>query len=193
MKKYSFLIVVLVLAFAKAGSIQAQGKQERESRVERSEFPEASLKLVALLSQNGKRTRFYKEQDGGAYSFEMKTKVNGQWRSAEFSLDGHLEDIEVKINKRDINKTTRQGINRVLDSISKKSRIEKVQEQYVFTGDASTDAVNRLKSRDYDHYELVVAFKDARKIYRKELLFNKNGTLIFSRPISRLQYDFILF
>ncbi len=183
----------MVLAFAKADSLHAQSKREKESRIERMELPVAALEIIDRLSAKGRRTRFYKEIDGEKYSYEMKTKVRGKWRSVEFSKEGKLEDVEVTVRKRSIADDAREHIIKTLDSINTKNRIEKVQEQYLPTSKGGVPINERLDMGDFDNYEMIVAFKNSRKIYRMELLFDRSGHLISSRPVKRIQYDFLLF
>jgi hypothetical protein len=193
MMKFNILGILMVLAFAKADSLQAQDKREKESRIERKELPVAALEMIDKLSAEGRRTRFYKEIDGEKRSFEMKTKVKGKWRSAEFNKEGALEDVEVDVRKRHIADEARVHILKTLDSINPKNRIEKVQKQYLPMNKGGVAIDERLNTGDFDNYEIIAAFKNSRKIYRMELLFNRSGQLISSRLINRIQYDFLLF
>lgn len=193
MMRFNYLMVVMVLAFAKADYLTAQSKQERESRVERTEFPEAAQQLLDLFSQKGKGVKFYRETDGDEVSFEMKLKVNRRWRSVEFDENGRLEDIEVTIRKRRIAQQALRNIQEVLDSLSDKNKIEKVQLQFIPTSDNPQEMLERLDRNQFDNYEIIAAFKEKRKIYRKELLFSSQGMLLQSRDIKRIAYDFLLF
>ena len=83
-----FLSIISQLTFS-------QEKHEKEERIERSDFPEAALKVVNSLPTNCKRTRFYKETDGEKYSFETKFKYRKKNYSLEFSVNGQIEDLEV--------------------------------------------------------------------------------------------------
>ncbi len=184
----------MVLAFAKALPIQAQEvKKEQESRVESQDFPAESERWVRALSQNCKNLKFYKEVDGDKTSYELKCKCDDGKRSIEFSEKGALEDVEIIARAKKINKSVLKSIQKTLDSITSKNRIEKIQEQY-FPKSGSPDTFKlRIKNADLDGYELIVAFKEKRKIYRKELQFDRNGKLLNSRDIKRLEYDFLLF
>ena len=126
-------------------------------------------------------------------SYELKCKCEGRSRSIEFSANGILEDVEVTIPKRKINKQVLKRINKSLDSIAKKNRIEKVQQQFLPHSNNPFNLNARIRDNDCDNFELIVAFKNKRKIYRKEILFDRNGDFINSRDIKRLEYDFLLF
>ena len=184
----------MVLAFAKALPVRAQQvKKEQESRIESREFPAETEKWVKALSKNCKNLKFYKEVDGDKISYELKCKCDDGKRSIEFSEKGALEDVEVVTKEKTIEKTVLKTIQKSLDSIASKNRIEKIQEQYFPKSNAPEAFENRINASDLDGYELIVAFKEKRKIYRKELQFDRNGKLLNSRDIKRLEYDFLLF
>lgn len=193
MIKCRYVVLLVVLAFAKADYLNAQQKQERESSVNHDEFPEKAQRQLDLFLPKAKNIKFYKETDGDAVSYEMKFKMNGRRHSVEFDQQGHLEDIEVTVSKRKITKSAALKIQQVLDEICAKNKIEKVQWQFIPTDDQFNALLHRLDKENFDNYEMIVAFKDKRKIYRKELLFSRDGILIQSRDIKRIAYDFLLF
>lgn len=194
MMKFKYIWVLCVLAFAKAVPLNAQDfKIERESSVERSDFPKQALNWIDKLSENCKKRNYYKEIDGDKTSYEFKCKCDGQRRSIEFSKSGAIEDVEISFKKKKINQKVKGKITEVLDSISQKNRIEKVQLQYLPKSLKIDGFVDKINSQNYDNLEIIVAFKTKRKIYRKELLFSKDGTLLESRDIKRIEYDFLLF
>ncbi|MGB5983552.1 MAG: hypothetical protein WBG46_15550 [Nonlabens sp.] len=194
MMKYKYVWVLWVLAFAKAVPLTAQNiKKERESSVERNDFPKSSLDWIDKLSNDCKKQKYYKEIDGDKTSYEFKCKCNGQRRSIEFNESGILEDVEITIKKKKINPKIIEKIEAVLEQISEKNRIEKVQLQYLPNTLNVEEFIRKTDLRDYDNLELIVAFKTKRKIYRKELLFSKHGALLKSRDIKRIEYDFLLF
>ena len=194
MMKYKIIGVLMVLAFAKAETLKSQNiKIERESRIEYSEFPQQAAPWISVLSQDCDNKKFYKETDGEKTSYELKCKCGGRSRSIEFSEYGALEDVEITIKKRKIEQNTRKKINSTLDSIARKNRIEKVQLQFLPSSNNPADIARNIELKKLDNYELIVAFKEKRKIYRKELLFDRDGNLLTSRDIKRLEYDFLLF
>jgi len=194
MMKYKYIWVLWVLAFAKAVPLTAQNvKKERESSIERSDFPKPSLEWVDKLSNDCRKQKYYKEVDGDKTSYEFKCKCDGQRRSIEFNEAGKLEDVEITIKEKKINPKIIEKIDAVLEQIAEKNRIEKVQLQYLPKTLNTVNFIQKINSRDYDNIELIVAFKTKRKIYRKELLFSKDGTLLKSRDIKRIEYDFLLF
>jgi hypothetical protein len=188
-------MMALVFAFAKANFTQAQSdhiKQEREERVESFVFPAGTLSLVKEIAIN-RKVKFYKEFDGDKISFEAKFKKRRQRYSIEYSQNGTLEDVEIEVKRKVIDSLLWGKIAIRLDSISDRWRVEKIQQQFVSDPFDKAQLLLRMEGKEFDNLELIVAFKSNRKIYRKELLFDKEGKLINQRNVKRLAYDFLLF
>jgi hypothetical protein len=168
-------------------------KKEREEKITLDLFPKNAAEVVTQIGYARKKVTYYRETDGKTLSYEAKLRYQDRKYSIEFDKNGLLEDVELDSRKRRIPKEALFKISKTLDSIARRYRIEKVQEQYV-AGDQNTQQIKEKIARDnFDNYELIVAFKDKRKIYRKEFLFDKNGNFISQRDIKRLEYDFLLF
>jgi hypothetical protein len=210
MMKYKIVWICCVLAFTApwasevyavqgqdtiAAPLQTASKQkkEREEKITLDLFPKNAVDVVTVIGYARKKVTYYRETDGKTLSYEAKLRYQDRKYSIEFDKNGLLEDVELDSRKRRIPKEALFKISKTLDSIARRYRIEKVQEQYV-AGDQNTQQIKEKIARDnFDNYELIVAFKDKRKIYRKEFLFDKNGNLIGHRDIKRLEYDFLLF
>ncbi|MGB3592086.1 MAG: hypothetical protein WBA16_10420 [Nonlabens sp.] len=192
--KYLISVVLMGLAFAKAVSqSEIQQKYERERRIEIEEFPTNALEVVALLNPKGKKIRFYEETDGTKLSYEAKLRSKGRKYSIEFNSDGILEDVEIRIPKRKINPVALERMDSLWRTVARKYRIEKVQEQYPNDGNSMMETIARVEQRAVQGYEVVVAFKDQRKIYRKEYLIDHLGRVLQVRNVKRIGYDFLLF
>ena len=171
----------------------SQPKKEREEKITVDLFPNNAVEVVRVIGYARKKVTYYRETDGNKISYEAKLKYQDRKYSIEFDENGLLEDVELDSRKRRIPKETLFKISKTLDSIAEKYRVEKVQEQYI-AGDQNSQQIQQKIARDsLDNYELIVAFKDKRKIYRKEFLFDKKGKFISQRDIKRLEYDFLLF
>jgi hypothetical protein len=195
MMKYKLVWICCVLAFAKAEFTKAQSEQklEQEEKIAAVLFPKNAAKTVNEIGYARKKVIYYRETDGDKISYEAKLKYQDRKYSIEFDLNGVLEDVEIDFRKRKIPVNVRAKINKILDTVARKYRIEKVQEQYVAGDQSATQIKERIALKDFDNFEIVVAFKDKRKIYRKEYLFDKNGSFISQRDVKRLEYDFLLF
>ncbi|WP_438962494.1 hypothetical protein [Nonlabens sp.] len=196
MKRYS-LVLFLLFAFAKADFSKAQQvqtvKMEQEERVNASDFPKSAVQLLSQITKTDQQIKYYKETDGYLTSYEAKYKRRGRRYSAEFNELGLLIDIEKDIKKKEIKKVAFELIKKELHKIAQQYKIEKVQEQYLINEQNPSSITLQIDNNEFDNYELIVAFKENRKIYRKEMLYSKEGILIRQRNVKRLEYDFILF
>ncbi|WP_343763851.1 hypothetical protein [Gangjinia marincola] len=188
-KQLYYLVICCLLGIASAKA-QEDIKAEKEERIEKSAMPAASLKT--LLAFPFERYAYYKEIDGNIVSYEAKTKRTDPDYSIEFDAKGRLEDVEEEIKKRSMSKAERKLLQQKLDSIDQQNKIERIQLQYL-PNENINELNKRIANKNFDHYELVVAFKNNRTIYRLELLFDRQGKLLKSRKVTRIAYDFILF
>lgn len=194
MSRYKLLILILCLfsTFEYFG----QSKNEKESKVLRTDFPIAAQQLLSLTPDNAKRIKFYQETDGDKSSFECKFKLHHFWYSVEFDQEGTLEDIEVKVRKHQIQESIRTTINNYLDQNSDKYDIIKIQEQYVYDG--TLPAIEFYKSTLSNrnsissNYEIIVALKRNKSWTLNEMTFDINGRYIKSRELQTNSYEYIM-
>jgi len=194
MMRYRILILI-VFAFAKANFSQAQSQEvklEKEERIKNTDFPENALPWVLKFAE-GKRIKYYKEFDGDKTSYEGKFKKNGRRYSMEFSESGNLEDVEIEIHRKEIEKKLWRAMEIKLDSIEDRWRVKKTQQHYSLPEKGYGQLLQQVKNQNFQYLELIVAFKNKRNIYTKELLFNRDGTIIREREIKRRAYVFLLF
>ncbi|MBR9845095.1 MAG: hypothetical protein GYB35_02810 [Algicola sp.] len=194
MVKYSYKIL---LFFLFSVSLSAQTKNEKESRIQLSEFPENAQILIQPIISDVRRIKHYKEIDGEYVSFESKFKYKKYWYSVEFSRLGILEDIEVEIKERNLESIISKTINLYLKENFIKYDIIKIQEQYV--ADSSTEDTSFLKSvlenRNVlnSNYELIIAVKSSEDWQLKEMTFGPKGEFLSSRNIQQGSYEYILY
>ena len=162
-------------------ALHGQIKYEREYRLDISQVPPQALEFVDALNLTNK-IKWYKEEGFYKNSIEAKTRYQSKKYSIEFDTSGTIEDIEVEINWEEVPLDTRNAIDEYLDTNFQKSKICKVQRQFV--GDeeyllkiTSTEAFH---SNDHInvHYELEVAVKRKEKHQKLELLFDEGGRLL---------------
>ena len=192
MKLRSILFLVMVSATTICFS---QTKNEYEKRISESDFPKPAMALLENRMKDFKRVRFYEEYDGKHHSFECKFKYAGKRYSVEFSNEGVLEDIEIRIKKNELDKKVLQEIEKHLNANFTRWKFEKIQWQFPATNPESNTlkAALQLQAPKKYNYELIVATKTAGKLQKYELLFSEKGTLIQQRKVSRRSYDFLLF
>ncbi len=196
MKYKLFILIVFVFSLAE---ISAQTKNEKESRVERTQFPEAAQTVLNAFPKKAKRARFYKETDGNKLSFESKFKFKKHWYSVEFNQKGILEDIEVTIKKRELSEATLKNIIIYLEQNSQKYDIIKIQEQYVYTNSNKGTQVNFLESivnhrkTKASNYEIIIAIKTESDWLLQETTFDCNGRFLNARTLQPDSYEYIMY
>lgn len=186
-----FLLVLFVL------ELSAQTKNEKESRIQLSEFPAQAQTTINSIIKEVKRIRHYKEIDGNQESFESKFKFKNHWHSAEFSKSGDLEDLEVTIRERQLDDTIKNTIKSYLNNHFLKYDIIKIQEQYTPSHTTETqvflkNVLDNRKSID-SNFEIVIAVKSSEGWELKELTFNTTGEFLKSRDIQQDSYEYIMY
>ncbi len=175
----SFLLVLLT----KVDSF-GQYKYEKESRIHSSELP-FQLDLDFDAYAGVKRLKWYKELNVDQVHYEAKFRFEGSDYSVEFDSLGVLEDVEVLCRFKNLEDSLSRQLTRNINSLYKKWKIDKLQEQYLINLDvlkAVLDQSLSLKdlSSNYE-MELIVLEQGERNHY--ELLFDSNLNLIRIRRI----------
>lgn len=186
-----FLLILFVL------NLSAQTKNEKESRIQLSEFPAQAQTTINSIIDEVKRIRHYKEIDGNHEGFESKFKYKKHWYSVEFSKSGNLEDIEVRIRERQLNTVTKNKIKSYLKQHFLKYDIIKIQEQYTPSRAAENELYLKTilkdrKSTD-SNFEIVIAVKLSEGWELKEMTFNAAGKFLNSRDIQQDSYEYIMY
>lgn len=175
--------------------LSAQEKREFEERISAETFPAEAISILKSSDKDLGKTKYYKEIDGDAESYEAKFKHKGKRYSVEFSTNGTLDDVEVKTSKRKLRNALRETIEAYLDNSYDRWKIEKVQVQFLNEISAS-DALQRALNFEVttnENYELIIATKTKGKLKKYEMLFDGKGQLINEREIVRQSYDFLIF
>lgn len=174
----------------------SQTKNEQEERVKLEALPETVIDLVNTLPKECKRLRFYKETDGETQSFEVKFKYKKQHYSIECSTIGRVEDIEVIVEPKQIKTTAKSEIDAYFKENFQKSKLIKVQLQYVYTStEVISVFVNNVLSKTNDlnvNYEIVAEVKSDSKREVCEFLFNENGSFVGYKTLNSNSYEHVL-
>ena len=186
-----FLLLLFVL------ELSAQTKNEKESRIQLSEFPAHAQITINSIIKEVKRIRHYKEIDGNLESFESKFKFKNHWYSVEFSKSGDLEDLEITIKERQLDATVKNTIKNYLKHHFLKYDIIKIQEQYTssHTTEAQVFLKTILENRNSidSNFEIIIAVKSSEGWELKELTFNTTGEFLKSRDIQQDSYEYIMY
>ena len=175
----------------------SQAKNEKEERIKQSEFPKVAQSYFNFISHDAKYLKFFKETDGDKKSFEAKFKVDKLHYSVEFDTLGNLEDIEIVIKKKYIPKNIYKKIDSYFDSNFKKTRIIKIQKQYVnYIGKSDKYFIRHIVEYPDDkhtHFEIIAEIKTKNKNLLKEFTFNRNGIFEKSRLVTSSSYEHALY
>ena len=192
MTKFSFLFVICftTLSFS-------QSKNEKEERIDASEFPQTALNHFNEISNQVKYLKLYKEIDGDKQSFEAKFKLKKLHYSVEFDTLGKLEDIEIVIKEKYIPRPLLKTILTYFESNSQKVRFIKIQKQYV-NHSKKTDQqfINYVLDSPVGkntHFEIIAEIKINGERFLKEFTFKNTGEFEKSRPVSSSSYDHALY
>nr|WP_297786260.1 hypothetical protein [uncultured Allomuricauda sp.] len=188
---------IFFLLFGFAQITYAQNKYERESRIDKDDFPSSSFVLIEDYLEDAKRIRFYQETDSIKKSYEAKFKKGRLHYSVEFNENGKLEDVEFKIKERDIPNDTWSTIQFYLNENHAKCRVKKIQQQYPVQKEQSVEktlhnAFQNLILPEVN-YELVFSAKESNGFQEYEALFDSEGQLIRIRKSFPPSYDHVLY
>ncbi|GLU43521.1 hypothetical protein [Allomuricauda sp. NBRC 101325] len=177
--------------------VGAQNKYEKETRIDKADFPDNAFSLIETHLENSKRIRFYKEVDSTKQSFEVKLKKGKLHYSVEFDIQGALEDVEFEIDVVDIPEDSWTAIEKYLKSNHSKFRVKKIQQQYPALKDENPSETIRKAFQNLIlpeiNYEIVFSAKTDKGFQEYEGLFNSVGQLITLRKSYPPNYDHILY
>ncbi|WP_424499543.1 hypothetical protein [Robiginitalea sp.] len=194
MMKYS---VITFLALVFCCSLNAQAKYEREFRIKKSQFPQASLQLAEPFLDGVRKLRFYKEIDSSRQRFQIKFKRDKLKYSVEFNDEAVLEDIELGITEVDIPEASFQAMEAYLKDHFSKYKIRKIQQQYPRTAFSSTEETFRIAFQNLIlpeiRYEFIVHAKTPDGSMDFEILFDAEGKILKQRKSLPPNYDHVLY
>ena len=154
--------------------------------------------MLEHLPDNIKRIKYYKETDHDKISFEAKLKLKRKKYSIEFDENGNLEDIEITVKSKSIDRVVLNTIENFFESEYKKYGLLKIQNQY--KKQPSIDAITVLKkaietSKEFKtNLEIIaqVQTMDSKKQVM-EFTFDHLGALLESRIVEPSSYEHVLY
>lgn len=194
MKKSNILL--LTLFFFCANILSAQLKYEKEFRIRKSQFPEKALLLVLENVTQAKKLKFYKEINASEISFDAKFKKDRLWYNIQFSEDGVLENITLKINSIDIPEESYKQMTDYLKNTFNTYKIKNIQQQYLV--DKKDSEILKIAFQNLItpniKYELTIQGKKNKKNSEEfQVLFDSDGKCIASKKSLPPNYDHILY
>ncbi|SDQ08589.1 hypothetical protein [Flagellimonas zhangzhouensis] len=192
--KFNFLLIFTLFI---TQFFCAQNKYEKETRIDKADFPENAYSLLETHLENARRIRFYKEIDSTKQSFEVKFKKRKLHYSVEFDPQGTLEDVEFEIDVVDIPEDNWMTIENYLKSNHNKYRVKKIQQQHPTLTDENPKETLRKAFQNLIlpeiNYEIIFSAKTEKGFQAYEALFNSVGKLITLRKSYPPNYDHILY
>lgn len=184
----------LLLFFISATFLQAQSKYEKEDRIDAQEVPQLARSFVEELGFTDK-IKWYIEEGLNKISYEAKTKQHSKKYSVEFSKDGVIEDIEIKINKKEVDPAVWDKITTYLKATYDKYKVCKIQKQY--TG-AERELIKSVRQNHRTtgttlKYEIEIKGKKDGEYQMVEFLFDEGGhplqqAIIIQKNTDHLEY-----
>ena len=191
--KMKIQILFFLLLFLN-GNLWSQVKREFEQRITVSEVPERARAWFKSTYGNPSKVKWYREITTGKLSYEAKLKRNKKWHSVEFDSLGVVEDVEIKIRKKEIPKETREIIWSYFKSNYTKSKVSKIQLQWSGDeNDLSKAIIEKKPDKITVRFEIEFYGKNQKEDEMWEGLFSDEGELlkrrkIILRPTDNLTY-----
>ncbi|MGZ0015371.1 hypothetical protein [Yeosuana sp. AK3] len=192
MKRFSLLLLIFYGSFS-----FSQIKNEKEERINASDFPEVLQSYFNTISNQVNHLKFYKETDGKKYSYEAKFKFKKHLYSVEFDANGVLEDIEMVIKKKQIPKEAMLVISNYFNTHYDKTHLIKIQKQYknntTHSDQQFIDNVLSNAISDHSYFEIVAETKQHGERQLQELIFKNDGTFVNARLVTISSYGHVLY
>ncbi|MCF2487753.1 hypothetical protein [Dyadobacter sp. CY347] len=171
-----------------------QKKYEREYTVKADSVPDSAALFVSRLFNNSK-VHWYMEESDTTKSIEAKLKHSGKHYSIEFDESGQIQDIEILINIRDLEKNTRSKIKDNLNATFKRQKIIKTQLQWVGSENSLERAVlaNMPLEGIIVKYEIVVRGQTENVEAYFEVLFDSTGRIESTMEIALANDDNLIY
>ncbi len=191
--RFCLLSLFLILSVQGFG----QDKVEREYKIKQEEAPPKAIQFIYEIESVTEKTRvnWYREESADVESVEAKFKIDKQNYSIEFSTDGELQDVEIRMDERDIPTMTREAIKESLNSEFIKWSIKKVQLQWVGESQLVISSIDRNERQEgvEENYEMVIKGETDKSKSYFELLFDSTGKLMRTSRIVENSSDILIY
>ncbi|WP_158856767.1 hypothetical protein [Lunatibacter salilacus] len=191
-RKLNIIVVFLLLIIT---SVSYGQKREIERAVNSSSVPEKARTWLEDTYEGHKRVRWYFQTDGEKEVYEAKLKWQGKWHSVEFLPDGQIQNIEILIKVRDLEKEVSQNLTSYLTENYQRFKIDRLQIQYTgSSGDLeeliTENEAPRLLTKKYE-IEYFGREDGQNKMWEGH--FDKHGNFIEKRVIELSSTDVLDF
>ncbi len=170
------ILSIVILYLFQINILQGQIKFEKEKRIKEKDVPEAALNFIKD-SNIDKAMKWYQEINQSGTSFEAKGIYMHSKHSIEFNKSGHIEDVEIEVERKQLPIKTLASIENYLSREYEAFKLKKIQKQW--TGKAEflkASIKSGQKHPDIQlNYECVAFIKSDGEYRSYEFLFSANG------------------
>ena len=187
-------LLLIFICLSCAAFAQAK-KMEREKRVKKEDIPVAVLNTLEKFMEDARKVRYYLETDVDHRSFEIKFLLHKRLYSVEFNDSGQLEDVEMIIGFKELQKELQKNITSHLGQYDS-FKIKKTQKQFS-SGSQSDEEVIEMALQNLAtetvRYEIIVETKADGYWNTFEMLFDDQGNFISQKEVVGRLADHILY
>lgn len=171
----------------------SQGKIERETRIKIQEVPSEAKKWLDEAFEKIERPKWFLEYSQNGKSFEAKFRYQNHFYSAEFDSLGNVQDVEIEIQKSEVESEVWKLIQSHFDSEYVQVKVEKIQRQY---SGSKSDLEDFFDEEDIDEvtirYEIVFQGENV-SWDLWEALFDESGKYISRLKVQIPSTDNLIF
>ena len=171
-----YILSIVLLYLFQINSLQAQVKFEKEKKIKAKDVPEAALSFIKDCNLD-KAVKWYQEKSEKGTSYEAKCTHNQSRHSIEFDKSGHIEDVEIEVNRTQLPIKTLASIENHLSREYDAFKLKKIQKQW--TGSAELLKTSIKSSQNHPdielNYECIALIKSDGLYMAYEFLFSSNG------------------
>ncbi|MFK5973907.1 MAG: hypothetical protein QM485_11610 [Flavobacteriaceae bacterium] len=192
MMKYNILAVFLFL-----GCITfAQDRQEREHRIQKSQFPDLASDFMTL-GHKMKKVRYYKEVDSSKTTYAVKFKLDRLYYHIQYNTSGNLINSGFRIKEIDIPQETYTKIKTYISDAFKRFKIRRIWQEYPIDNNKIKNEALKNTFQNLllasNEYRLLVRAKKQDKAEDYELWFDSEGDLKRIRTALPTNLDRVLY
>lgn len=178
-RSITILLVMLCFSFG-----FAQEKNEVEKRIKKQEVPQQAKAWLNDAYENKRKTRWYFQTDGDEEVYEAKLKHKKHLHSVEFNLEGDVQNVEVLIKEKEIDKEVHQNLINYLENNYNKYSFSKIQIKYTGEGDDLEDMIDEEEFEDITiNYEIEYYGKSDSEDELWEGIFDEKGIFLSKRVV----------
>lgn len=187
------IIPILLFSFGIFNFCFSQDKFERETSIKPSHVPSKATEWLSDAFEKVNKPRWFLEFSQNGKSYEAKFFYQGHYHSVEFDSLGKVEDVEIEINKSEMESDVWEAIQAYFDSEYEQVKVEKIQRQLTGSESDLEDYFDEEEDEDVEvRYEIVYQAKKGHwELW--EALFDDSGKIISKLKVTIRPNDNLIF